>query len=226
MVLAALLLAGAGAVFLYLDLGQNATLDSVKTNRNHLLEFTETHYALAVVAFVFIYALQTALSLPGTPLLTLMGGFLFGSFHGLFFVTLGATAGAVLAFLAARYLFRDWAETRFGDWVHPIQDCSARNAFFYLFAIRINPAIPFFLVNFVSGITKIKLDTFVCATAIGILPGAFVYTIAGQQLGSINSIQEIVSPNVLVALTLLGFLIFAPFVYRKMTTTNSLNYFR
>ena len=216
------LLAGIGAFF-YFDLGQYFSLDALKANRDTLLQYTTSHYEIAVALFILIYILQTAFSLPGGALLTLTGGFLFGSLLGTVFVNVGATAGATLAFLAARYLLRDWVEQKFGDRLGAIQEGFAKNAFSYLMTLRLIPAFPFFLVNLVSGLTRVNVRTYVLATSIGIIPGSFVFAFAGRQLGSINSLGEIASPPVLLAFTLLGLLALMPVAYRKWTNSKNGN---
>ena len=215
-VIALLLAAGIGAFF-YFDLGQYLSLDALKKNRDSLLAYTESNFGVAVALFICVYIVQTAFSLPGGAILTLAGGFLFGSLLGTLFVNVGATTGATLAFLAARYLLRDWVETKFGDRLEPIQAGFAQNAFSYLMTLRLIPAFPFFLVNLVSGLTRVNLGTYVIATAVGIIPGSFVFAYAGRQLGTINSLGEIASPPVLLAFTLLGLLALLPIVYRKLT---------
>ncbi len=201
--------------FFYFDLTQYLSLETLKANRDKLLFYTEAHYTTAVVAFILLYCLQTAFSLPGAAILTLAGGFLFGSFVGTLYVNIAATAGATLAFLAARYLLRDWVERKFGDRLGPIQEGFAKNAFSYLITLRLVPLFPFFLVNLVSGLTRIRLGTYVLATALGIIPGSFVFANAGRQLGSINSLGEIASPRMLGAFALLGLLALVPILYRK-----------
>ena len=214
-VIAFFLATGIGAFF-YFDLGQYLSLESLKANRDSLLTYTEANYTTAVALFIGVYVIQTAFSLPGGAILTLAGGFLFGSLFGTLFVNLGATTGATLAFLAARYLLRDWVEKKFGDRLGPIQAGFAQNAFSYLITLRLIPAFPFFLVNLVSGLTRVNLGTYVTATALGIVPGSFVFAYAGRQLGTINSLGEIASPPVLLAFTLLGLLALLPIVYRKL----------
>ncbi len=212
-------LLGIGA-FIYFDLGQYLSLDSIKAHRDLLLSYTQTHYWLAVILFILLYVLQTAFSLPGGAILTLTSGFLFGSVMGTIFVNIGATLGATLAFLAARYLLRDWVERKFGNRLEAIQSGFAQNAFHYLLTLRLIPAFPFFLVNLVSGLTRINLGTYILATSLGIIPGSFVFAFAGQQLGSINSLSETASPPVLLAFTLLGLLALMPVAYKKWTTRN------
>lgn len=205
----------------YLDLGRFLSLNSLKEHRDLLLAFTEAHYATAVGLFILAYIAVVGLSLPGAVIMTLAGGFLFGSLWGTLFVNLGATTGATLAFLAARYLLHDWVEQKFGNRLGPIQEGFSKNAFHYLMTLRLIPLFPFFLVNMVSGLTRISLGTYVTATAIGIIPGSFVFAYAGRQLGSINSLHEIASPNVLLAFTLLGLLAMVPILYKKFASQSA-----
>ncbi len=213
----AVVIACAIAAFFYFDLGRFLSLDALKANRDHLLAFTEANYPAAVGLFILAYIAVTGLSLPGAVILTLAGGFLFGSVVGTLFVNLGATTGATLAFLAARYLLRDWVEQKFGKWLGPVQQGFANNAFSYLMTLRLIPLFPFFVVNLVSGLTRMNVGTYIVATALGIIPGSFVYAYAGRQLGTINSLKEIASPNVIMAFVLLGLLALVPIIYKKFS---------
>ena len=201
--------------FFYFDLGRFFTLDLLKANKDALHSYTQAHYGLVVILFVAIYFIQTALSLPGATILTLAGGFLFGAWLGTLYVNVGATSGAILAFLAARYLFRDAVERKFGERLQSVQKGFTSNAFNYLLTLRLIPLFPFFLVNLASGLTRISLTTYIAATAVGIVPGSFVYCNAGKQLGTINSLKDIASPGVLGAFFLLGLLALVPVVYKK-----------
>lgn len=214
-IIVALLFTAAIGAFFYFDLKQYLSLETLKANRDALLNFTEMHYPTAVAFFIGTYCLVVALSVPGAAILTLAGGFLFGSLVGTIYVNIGATIGATLAFLVARYLLQDWVEKKFGKRLRPIQEGFAKNAFSYLLTLRLVPLFPFFLVNLVSGLTRIRLGTYVVATAIGIIPGSFVYANAGRQLGTINSLGEIASPRVLGAFFLLVLLSLIPILYRK-----------
>ena len=203
------------AAFYFFDVRAYVSLDVLKANRDSLLAFTEDHYVPAVALFIFVYVVQTAFSLPGATRMTLTGGFLFGSLWAALYVNIGATAGATLAFLAARYLFRDWVEQRFGQRLEVFQAGFARNAFTYLLTLRLIPLFPFFLVNLLTGLTRMNVGTYVAATALGIIPGSLAYTFAGRQLGTINSLAELASPRLLAAFTLLGLLFLLPVVYRR-----------
>ena len=214
LIILALFVVAIGAFF-YFDLHHQLTLESLKANRDALLTFTDQNYVTAVTIFVASYCLLVAFSLPGAVFFTLAGGFLFGSVVGTLYVNLAATSGATFAFLAGRYLLRDWVEARFGARLEPLQAGFARNAFSYLMTLRLIPIFPFFIVNLACGLTRVSLGTYVLATAIGIIPGSFVYAYAGRQLGMINSLKEIASPNVLMAFTLLGLLALVPIAYQK-----------
>jgi uncharacterized membrane protein YdjX (TVP38/TMEM64 family) len=209
------LFAAAIGLFFYFDLGRYLSLESLKANRDALLAFTDQNYVTAVAIFVVSYCLVVAFSLPGAVFFTLAGGFLFGSVVGTLYVNLGATSGATLAFLAGRYLLHDWVEAKFGKSLAPLQEGFAKNGFNYLMTLRLIPIFPFFIVNLLLGLTRVSLGTYVAATAIGIIPGSFVYAYAGRQLGMINSLKEIASPNVLMAFTLLGLLALVPIAYQK-----------
>jgi len=204
------------AAFFYFDLGQYVTLESLKENKDALRNYTASHYLLTVVLYIAIYALQTALSLPGSTLFTILGGFLFGSLRGTFYVNIAATTGATLAFLTARYLFRDTVEKKLGKRLASFQKGFSENAFSYLLTLRLIPLFPFFLVNLASGLTRIRLATYAAATSIGILPGSFVFSNAGKQLGNIESVKDIASVKVLGAFALLGVLSLVPVIYQKL----------
>lgn len=204
------------AAFFAFDLGRHLTLSALKANKDALRSYTDAHYATTVVIFITAYCVQTALSLPGAVIFTLTGGFLFGTALGTVYVNVGATSGAVLAFLTVRYLFRDGVERRFGEKMDAIQRGFSRNAFNYLLTLRLIPLFPFFLVNLAAGLTRIRLSTYTAATAIGIIPASIVYANAGSQLGRIESLRDVASPGVLGAFALLGLLALVPVAYQRL----------
>ncbi|MDC8447261.1 MAG: TVP38/TMEM64 family protein [Nitrospira sp.] len=214
-IVAVLFLIGIGVLY-FLNLMTDVSLDVLKANRDKLFAFTEEHYISAVALFILTYVAHTAFSLPGATLMTLTGGFLFGSMWAALYVNIGATTGATLAFLAARYLFRGWVERRFGDRLSSFQEGFTQNAFTYLLTLRLTPMFPFFLMNLLSGLTRVRVGTYVAATALGIIPDSLVYTFAGCQLGTINSLAELTSPRLLLAFMLLGLLLLMHVAYRKL----------
>ncbi|HSI95140.1 MAG: TVP38/TMEM64 family protein [Methylophilaceae bacterium] len=213
--LVALLLIGALAAFFALDGQRYLTLETLQQNRNALLEFTQQHYWKALLIAVAVYTAATAISVPGAVLLSLATGFLFGRWVGTGVIVISATIGAALVFLAARYLFADAMRAKLGGKLRELSDGFARDAFSYLLFLRLVPLFPFWLVNLAPAFTDIRLSTYVAATAIGIIPGAFVFANLGQSLGRIQSTAQLVSPETLGALALLGILALVPVLAKK-----------
>ncbi len=203
------------AAFFFFDLGRFLSLEALKTHRNDLLAYYEANPVLMILGYIGVYIATTALSLPGATLLTLLGGALFGAVKGTFIVNIGATCGATLAFFAARFLLKDWVQSRFGEKLKTFQAGLEQNAFNYMLFLRLVPLFPFFLVNLASGMTRIPVKTFFFGTMIGTLPGTFVYANAGSNLAAINSLKDIASPQVIGAFVLLGLFALVPTLYQK-----------
>jgi uncharacterized membrane protein YdjX (TVP38/TMEM64 family) len=207
--------------FFYFDFGRFASLAALQENKDALLAYTAIHPSETVIFYILIYTLQTALSLPGATILTLASGFLFGSLLGTLYVNIGATLGATIAFLSARYLLHDFVERKFSKKLTSLQAGFSNNAFQYLLTLRLIPLFPFFLVNLAAGLTKIRVTTYAGATALGIIPASFVYSNAGTQLGNITSVKDIGSPKVLGAFVLLGLLAVVPIIYKRLQKSSS-----
>ncbi|HET7319839.1 MAG TPA: TVP38/TMEM64 family protein [Nitrospirota bacterium] len=197
-------------------LGSALTFENLQRNRQALLSFVSAHYVLSVVSFISVYVIVAALSIPGAVILTLAGGFLFGTAAGVLYVDAGATAGAVCAFLSARYLLGDRLQQKYGGQFAKFNGEMVRNGVNYLLTLRLIAVFPFFLINFLAGLTKVPLKTFLWTTAVGIIPGTAVFAYAGQQLGSINSPADILSKKVIAALAALGFITLAPTVWKRI----------
>jgi len=192
------------------------SLEAVKANRDALLRFTNDHYASAIAIGIVVYVAATAFSLPGGLVLSLTMGFLFGRWIGTLLIVIAATIGATLVFVAARYLFADAARRRMGALGEKISAGFTANAFNYLLFLRLVPLFPFFLVNLAPAFTAIGVRTFVLATLIGIIPGAFVYANLGQTLSRIDSLSGLVSAETIGALALLGLLALVPVLVKKL----------
>jgi uncharacterized membrane protein YdjX (TVP38/TMEM64 family) len=204
------------ALFFYFDLGKYLTLASLKENREVLTAFYEQHRLAMVAAFITVYIVQTALSLPGAAILSLAAGAVFGAVMGTIYVNIAATVGASLAFLVARYLFRDVIQNKFGPRLEKMNTELETRGLNYLLFLRLVPAFPFFLINLGSGLTKLPLRTFFIGTMIGIIPGSFVFCNAGASLATINSMSEVASPRVLGSFALLGLFAIVPVLYQKL----------
>jgi uncharacterized membrane protein YdjX (TVP38/TMEM64 family) len=211
-----LIFIGALAAFFTLGGEQWLSLEALKENRNALLNYTENNYLTMMVIAVLVYAVSTALSIPGGVVLSLAMGMLFGRWAGSGVILLGATLGATLVFLAARYLFADAARKRLGDGMAAkLINGFGDNAFHYLLFLRLVPLFPFWLVNLAPAFTSITTRTYVAATVIGILPGVFVFANLGQSLGRIESLDQLVSVETLLAFALLGLFALLPVLIKK-----------
>ena len=181
-------------------------LDSLKARRGELSALVETRPLIVLAIFFLAYVAVAALSIPGAAVMTLAGGAIFGLWIGLVAVSFASVAGATLAFLGSRYLFRDWVTRRFGKRLEAVDRGLDRDGIFYLLAIRLNPVFPFFVVNLVMGLTRMKALKFALVSQIGMLPATFVYVNAGTQLGRLESLSEIASPQLIGSLVLLSLL--------------------
>ena len=213
--LLALVMGSLIGAFFALDLGRYLTLDALQAQQAAVAQWVDSHFVSASLLFVLIYVMSTALSLPGASLLTLGGSAVFGVAWGLLLVSFASTLGATLAFLSARFLLRDWVTARFGDKLATFQSGMAKEGAFYLLSLRLIPIFPFFLVNLLMGLTPIRVSTYYWVSQLGMLPGTFVYVLAGSELGQLTSTGNILSPGLMVALTLLGLM---PWLVKKLTT--------
>ncbi len=204
------------ALFFHLDLGRFFTLEMLKANRERLAALYAGHRFLMVAAFMAIYVAQTALSLPGAAILSLAAGAVFGAVMGTVYACIAATMGAVLAFVATRYLLHDHVERKFGGRLEKLNRELETRGLNYLLFLRLVPVFPFFLINLAAGLTRLPLRTFVAGTMLGIIPGGFVYCNAGASLASINSLREVASGRVLGSFALLGLFALVPVIHGKI----------
>ncbi|MCH2341847.1 FAD-dependent oxidoreductase [Pseudomonas sp. NPDC047963] len=200
------------AGFFVFDIGQYLNLAALKAQQAVLDGQVQAHPWVAGGVFFIVYVLVTALSLPGAALMTLVGGALFGLLGGTLLASLASTVGATLAMLLSRYLLRDWVQTRFQQRLAKIDQGVEREGASYLFALRLVPVFPFFLINLAMGLTRLPVQTFWWVSQLGMLPGTLIYVNAGRELGQLESLGGILSPGLIGAFVLLGLL---PVLSRK-----------
>ncbi|HUP98306.1 MAG TPA: FAD-dependent oxidoreductase [Usitatibacter sp.] len=194
----AVLVAGVVAFFA-LDLRQYFSIDYFQSQRQAIDAYFAAQPLRTAAVFFAVYVAVTGLSLPGAAILTLVAGAIFGLLWGTVIVSFASSIGATLAFLASRYVLRDWVQAKFGDKLKPINEGVAREGAFYLFALRLVPAFPFFVINLVMGLTPIRTGTFYWVSQVGMLAGTIVYVYAGTQLGQFR-----ISGGLIAAFVLLG----------------------
>lgn len=210
------LIFGGGFVgFFLLGGDQYINFSTIKANRERLLSFAQNHYWPLLFGAVVCYTISTALSLPLATPLSLGIGFLFGLWMGVGIILFSATLGATLVFLAARYVAADWVLRRAGKKMRGLLSDFHRNDFSYLLFLRFVPLFPFWLINLAMAFTPMKVQTYVAATAIGIIPGAFVFVNLGQSLGQIESANQLLSFRTLSAFLLLGLFALLPVFVKR-----------
>ena len=180
------------------------SLDFVQSQLETIRQYRAANPVASLLAYAAIYIVVTASSIPGALVLTLVGGAIFGFVAGSLVVLFSATIGATIAFLLARYLFRDLVESRMGERLGAIQDNFRREGALYLFSMRLVPVFPFFAVNLLMGLTPIRTLTYAVASFIGMAPGSMVFVNAGTQLSRLESVKGLLSPVMIVSFTLLA----------------------
>ncbi len=201
------------AAFFVFDLKQYFSLDYFREQQAAIDAYFQAHPLRTAAIYFLIYVAVTGLSLPGAAIMTLAGGAIFGLLWATLLVSFASAIGATLAFLASRFLFRDAIQSRFGDKLAAINRGVEKEGAFYLFALRLVPAFPFFVINLVMGLTPIKTRTFYWVSQLGMLAGTLVYVNAGTQIARIDSLAGLVSPALIGSFVLLGIF---PLVAKKV----------
>ncbi len=203
-------------LFFSFDLGQYLTLGYIKSQQQIIHDYYQQNSLLTVLLFFILYVLITAISLPGAAVMTLAAGAIFGLLTGVVVVSFASSLGATCAFLVSRYIMRDAVQQRFAEKLKTINQGIEKDGAFYLFALRLVPAFPFFIVNLVMGLTHLKIATFYWVSQLGMLAGTIVYVNAGTQLSQINALSDIASAEIIFSFVLLALL---PFIGRKIIGT-------
>ena len=206
------------AALLFFGGTQWLSLENIRGHRQALTEFTDEHYFFMLLACGIGYILSTALSLPGGTALSLLLGFLFGRWVGTFLIVVSATIGASAIFWLARYYLADWAQQRLkGNALsQKLLDGFQAEAFNYLLFLRLVPLFPFWLVNLAPAFTPVSIRIYIITTFMGIMPGSFIFANLGQSLADIESLDQLLSTQTILALSLLGCLSLLPVLLKRM----------
>jgi uncharacterized membrane protein YdjX (TVP38/TMEM64 family) len=199
--------------------GEEFSLDSIQKKAAFLKSLVNDHYLLGVLVFISIYIIVN-IWFPAAAVITLLGGFLFGTILGTIYVDVAAVSGALLAFWISRNLMGNWIQRRFSGQLKGFNRELSKYGYIYLILVRMIPMMPYFLINFMAGLTKIKTWTFIWTTAIGSLPGILVYSYAGRQLLSIKSVKDVLTFKVIIAFVLLAFFTGSIVIVRKIKNKN------
>jgi uncharacterized membrane protein YdjX (TVP38/TMEM64 family) len=208
-------------LFFFFDLHYYFTFDSLKMHHDYLLHHVEQHYVMSFLIFMAAYVVLVAISFPGATILSLVGGFLFGTWLGTLYVVIAATVGATLVFLAARSAFHEFFQARAHGMVEKLKSNLEENAFSYLLFLRLVPVFPFFVINVVPALVNIPLRIYIASTFLGIIPGALVYVSVGSGLNHLFAMNQspnmsiIFEWNILLPILALSILSLVPLIYKK-----------
>jgi uncharacterized membrane protein YdjX (TVP38/TMEM64 family) len=214
-----LVLLAAVALGGYWLLGDRLSLDYLATQESALREYRQTSPFMAAIVALAVYVAVAGFSIPGATVLTLAYGWYFGFWQGLLVVSFGSAGGATLAFLMTRYLFQGWVQQHFASRLESINKAFDREGAFYLFTLRLIPAVPFFVINAVMGLTKIRVFTFWWVSQLGMLPGTAAYVYAGSTVPNLKQLVDkgvgkVISWQLVLAFAILGLL---PLAIKRFT---------
>lgn len=195
-----------GAIFAYFlfDLGQILSLENFKASQADIVAAKDANPVLYIAGCFILYVAVTGLSIPGAAIMTLIAGALFGVVVGTIVVSFASTLGASLAFLSARFVLRDWVQGKFGERLRAIDKGLEKHGAFYLFTLRLIPVFPFFVINLLMGLTRIKTGTFFWVSQLGMLPATIVFVNAGTQISRIESTAGLLSPMLIASFVALA----------------------
>lgn len=212
-------------------LREELSLEKLAAREAAFRTFQVDNPVLVYVAAFAAYVVVAGLSLPGATALTLLIAWLLGFWRGMLVVSFGSTAGATVAFLLSRYFLRDAVAKNFGDRLVAFNDALQREGAFYLFTLRLIPAVPFFVINAVMGLTPLAVRKFWWVSQIGMLPGTAVYVYAGASVPKLQTLADkgigaVFTPSqltqILIAFALLGlFPLIVRFLMKRLATKMS-----
>jgi len=207
-------------VFLYFQGYDYLTFDALKRHRELLLMWQNEHFLIAIIAYMSIYILLIACSIPSAVFLSMAGGFMFGPWLGAILALISASIGAFIVFCAVALAFRAAIEKKTVKWLQLMAEGFKKNAFFYLIFLRIAPIFPFWVVNIVPALLGVSKRTFFFATLIGMIPGCFIYVSLGSGLGhlfdndQVPNVRILYDPEILIPLIGLAILAVIPIIYK------------
>ena len=180
------------------------SFENLKAQQAALEAWREAYPWQSGLVFFAVYVAFTSLSLPAASLLTLLAGAIFGLGRGVLIVSFASAIGATLAMLAARFVLRDWVQERFRAQLQGVNRGVEKEGAFYLFTLRLIPAVPFFLINLAMGLTPIRVWTYYWVSQVAMFPATVLYVNAGTQLARLDSLRDILSWQLIGAFVLLG----------------------
>ena len=197
----------------FFDIGQYLSFETIKEQHEKLILLIESNFIFYFILFFFIYIIVTAFALPFAAIKTVLAGALFGLIPGVILTSVASSIGSTLCFLMSRFVLRDFVQNKYSKYLDKINKGIKEDGIYYLFFLRLSPIFPFFIINLVFGLTKMKTMTFYIISQIGMLIGTVVFVNAGVQLSKISSMSDILSFNLILSFILIGLV---PLIIKKL----------
>ena len=200
----------------FADLSDIISFEIIKNTYQDIKLLVAKNYYFYFIVFFIIYVVVTAFALPISLPKTLLAGALFGFWPGLILVSFASSIGSTFCFLFSRFALRAYVQKRFNNYLEKINKGIEEDGWLYLLFLRLSPVFPFFIINLVFGLTKMKTFQFYLVSQVGMFIGTAIFVNAGAQIGSINSIEEILTAKIIISLTLIGiFPLMIKYLYKK-----------
>ena len=203
-----------GKLIMFSWVSRFITLEQIQMHSLAFKHFVGEHYFIAVLIYMGVYALTIAIGIPGVAPLSLLGGYLFGVMFGTLYGALGATVGSVIAFILVRYVLKNWVMRRYGNQFQGFNEQMRKHGANYLLMVHYASIIPFFFINSLAAISDVGWWTFIWTTIVGFIPLAMIYSFAGRELATVESVNDIFSPQLIAVFVLLILLAFLPIVIK------------
>jgi uncharacterized membrane protein YdjX (TVP38/TMEM64 family) len=197
----------------FFDIGQYFSFETIKEQHEKLILLIDSNFIFYFILFFFIYIIVTAFALPFAAIKTVLAGALFGLIPGVILTSFASSIGSTLCFLMSRFVLRDFVQNKYSKYLDKINKGIKEDGIYYLFFLRLSPIFPFFIINLVFGLTKMKTMTFYIISQIGMLIGTVVFVNAGVQLSKISSMSDILSFNLILSFILIGLV---PLIIKKL----------
>ena len=200
----------------FIDLSEILSFSIIKNTYQNIQLLVNRNYTLYFIIFFILYVVVTAFALPISLLKTLLAGALFGFWPGLILVSFASSIGSTFCFLFSRYVLRNYTQVKFGKYLEKVNKGLETDGWLYLFFLRLSPVFPFFVINLIFGLTKMRVLEFYLVSQVGMFMGTAIFVNAGVQISNLNSIEEVLTLNVIMSLTLIGiFPLLVKFIYKS-----------
>ena len=200
-----------------IDLDKVLSFSMIKNTYQDIQTLVNKNYTFYFLIFFILYVIVTAFALPISLLKTLLAGALFGFWPGLILVSFASSIGSTFCFLFSRYALRNYTQVKFGKYLEKVNKGVEQDGWLYLLFLRLSPIFPFFIINLVFGLTKMRAIEFYLVSQVGMFVGTAIFVNAGVQIGNLNSIDDILTLKVIMSLTLIGiFPLIIKLIYKKL----------